>query len=148
MAMSIKPSTVNVTSTPSGYIMSHEQFGISTYTNNIISTLVLTDLPVNYDVVIDFIYIRLGDPNSCDKNDVKDTLIVTTPQDAELYECRGDSSPPSSLTFKTATLNTITLVFTTGASNGYDGFFLKYSCKLQELRNIAAIVECKCLHVL
>ena len=130
MSMSSTPSTVNVTSTPSGYIMSHEQFGLSTFTNNIISTLVLTNLPVNYDVVIDFIYIRLGNPNNCDEEDFKDTLAVTTSQGTELYECRGDNSVPSPLTYNTATVNYITLVFTTGASYVYDGFLLRYSCKL------------------
>ena len=132
MTMSSTASTVNVTSTPNGYIISHEQFGISTYTIGIHSTLILTNLTVNHDVVIDFIYIRLGNPNNCDEDDVKDTLTVTTsqnPQTKETFRCGSDSSPPSSLTYNTATVNYITLLFKTGESNGYDGFLLKYLCK-------------------
>ena len=121
-------SAVDVTSTPIGYIMSHEQYGISTYTNNIDSVLILTNLPVNHDVVIDFIYIILGNPSNCDE-DNKDTLTVTTSQGTEIYRCKSDCSLPSSLTYNTATVNSITLLFKTGERKRYDGFFLRYKCK-------------------
>ena len=128
MAMGSTTSPVDVTSTPIGYIMSHEQYGISTYTNNIDSVLILTNLPVNHDVVIDFIYIILGNPSNCDE-DNKDTLTVTTSQGTEIYRCKSDCSLPSSLTYNTATVNSITLLFKTGERKGYDGFFLRYKCK-------------------
>ena len=86
MSMSSSASTVNVTLIPIGYIMSHEQFGISTYPNKIVSVLLLANLPLNHEVVIDFIYIRLGNPSNCDEDDVKDTLAVTTSQGTELHE--------------------------------------------------------------
>ena len=123
-------SSVSVTSTPSGYIMSHEQFGIFTYTNNIDANLILTNLPVNHDVVIDFIYMRLGNPNDCDEDNVKDTLVVGTSQGNKIYRCKSYSSPPSSLRYNTATVNSITLELTTGARNRYGGFLFRYSCKL------------------
>ena len=125
-------STISVTSTPSAYIMSHQQFNQQQpYENNINYIIILRDLPADYDLIIDYVQVSHGTVDSCSVRDVRDKFhVLNTSNSYQFYVC-GDAEIDHFLSVNIKTLSTDSLkfVFETDAADVFNGFLLQYSSK-------------------
>ena len=133
--MTSSETTISVTSTPSAYIMSHQQFNQQQpYENNINYIIILRDLPADYDLIIDYVYMSLGTADSCSVNNVKDKFaVLNTDRSNQLYVC-GDANNDSALfsvNISTLSTKSLILVFETNDADVFNGFLLQYSGKLE-----------------
>ena len=130
--MSVHNSTLNVTSTPTGYIMSHLDLGKCAYSLSYTPhILTITDLPVDCDIIIDFIYIMLGRTKSCDTQDGNSLRLYRRSDNHLIYENRyadGTSLPPS-LIINTTLAHSIRVEFVINGKIGANGFLLKHYSK-------------------
>ena len=131
--MSENNSTLNVTSTPTGYIMSHIGLGSCIYTSfSSPRILTLTDLPVDCNIIIDFIHIVLVKASgTCSTQDGNALRLYRISDNHLIYENRnadGTSLPPP-LIINTTLADYIRIEFVINGRIGADGFLLKHSCK-------------------
>ena len=130
--MSTHNSTLNVTSTPTGYIMSHLQLGACIFSlSTATHILTLTDLPVDCNIIIDFIYITLKGTASCDTQDGNSLRLYRRSDNHLIYENRyadGTSLPPS-LIINTTLAHSIRVEFVINGKIGANGFLLKHYSK-------------------
>ena len=130
--MSQYNSTLNITSTPTGYIMSHLGLGACQYTiTPSHRILILTDLPVDCDIIIDFIYIMLGGTTSCNTPNGNALRLYRGSDNHILYEnsnANGTSLPPP-LIINTSSANSIRVEFVINVKIGANGFLLKHYSK-------------------
>ena len=117
-------NSVNINFAPIGYVMSHEQFNKAPYTNNINYKLTLTDLPPHRDIVVDFIYTRLGNADSCSHSDSQDLFQVNL--ESESQTCGDVGSEPPSITQNTMSATFLNFEFTTNDADVFEGFLIKY----------------------
>ena len=129
--MTSSATTISVTSTPSAHIMSHQQFNIQTYENNINYIIILTDLPADYDLIINYVYMSLGVADSRAVNDVKDKFtILNADSNNQLYVC-GDADIDYllSVNISTHSYDSLIFLFVTNEADVFNGFLLQYSGK-------------------
>ena len=129
---SLDQSPLSANSTPSAYIMSHQQFGESPYPNGVSNQLALTNLPSNQHLFLSFAKMQLGNSNSCLKEgDVQDAFRVFQYGGSKrLYVCGGVAQAPSSQVVPTNSANILLFRFSSKTtSEGFDGFLIRYSCK-------------------
>ena len=133
--MSPTPSAVNITSSPTLFITSHEGFFRYRYDDNINYELKIHGLSSSYEVTVEFIYIQLGFSASC-KTEFGDVLRINeSNKNNLLLECgdvqettsdqRGSVLPP--LTFNTT--DTISIELTSDDDDGFAGFMMEFSSK-------------------
>ena len=130
--MNSSDQSISASSTPSSYIMSHQQFGESSYPNGVNYILDLTNLPLNQDLVLSFPKIQLGNSNSCLKEgNVQDAFRVFQDDGTkQLYVCGGVAQAPSSQLVPTESASSLLFEFSSKTtSKGFDGFLIRYSCK-------------------
>ena len=130
--MNSSDQSFSVNSTPSAYIMSHQQFGESTYPNDVNYKLNLTNLPSSQHLFLSFVKMQLGNSNSCLKDgEVQDAFRVL--QDGgsnQLYICGGVAQAPFSQTIDISSATSLLFEFSSKTtSEGFDGFLIRYSCK-------------------
>ena len=132
LTMNSSGQSISASSTPSAYIMSHQQFGEFPYPNGVKYKLDLTNLPSNQDLFLSFAKIQLGNSNSCLKEgDVQDAFRVFQYGGSKrLYVCGGVAQAPSSQVVPTNSANILLFRFSSKTtSKGFDGFLIRYSCK-------------------
>ena len=133
--MSQTPSAVNITSSPTLFITSHEGFFRYSYGDDINYELKIQSLSFSYEVTVEFIYIQLGFSASC-KTEFGDVLrIYESNKTNLLLECgdvrlttsdeRGGVLPP--LTFNAS--DTISIELTSDDDDGFAGFMMEFSSK-------------------
>ena len=129
--MSEYNSILNVTSTPTGYIMSHLELGTCQYTSSSPHILTLTDLPVDCDIIIDFIYIMLGMTTSCNTPNGNALRLYRGSDNHLIYEnnnADGTLLPPS-LIINTTLADYVRIDFEISSIIGSNGFLLKHYSK-------------------
>ena len=130
--MSEHNSTLNITSTPTGYIMSHIGLGSCVYTPSYTPhILTLTDLPVDCDIIIDFIYIMLGMTTSCNTQDDNALRLYRGSDNHLIYENSNadGNSLPLPLIINSTLADYIRVEFVRNGRIGANGFLLEYYSK-------------------
>ena len=128
--MSEHNPTLNITSTPTGYIMSHSPFDICYYTPSP-HTITLTDFPVDSDIVIDFIYIMLGRTIACNTPDGNAIRLYRGSDNHLIYENNKANRTllPPPLIINTTLADYVRIDFEISSIIGSNGFLLKHYSK-------------------
>ena len=92
----VDDSTVDIATTPSAYIMSHEKFFKTNYPTKQNQTLTLRNLPKI--LAINLIYTNLGQSFSCGTKELGDSIqLVDVEANKTLFQCSGLFSTSSLL---------------------------------------------------
>lgn len=130
LAMSSATPNIDLTFTPSAYIMSHEGFEESPYGNDLYNTIYLDYLPKDTKFTVDFISLNLGHINSCVTSNPSDRFrIYKNAENETLYECGDTRTAPPPLSIDT-NATSLLFEFVTNYHQMYSGFLLLYSGKL------------------
>ena len=131
--MSENNSTLNVTSTPTGYIMSHIGLGSCIYTSfSSPRILTLADLPTDCNIIIDFIHIVLVKASgTCSTQDGNALRLYRGSDNHLIYKNRNANVTllPPPLIINTTLADYIRIEFVIPYRIGGDGFLLKHYSK-------------------
>ena len=127
-------TSVDATSTPAAYIMSHSTFNFgqhhSRYPNDITLSILLSRFPNSTVLLkVEFIYINIGDESNCrDNNTTGDILTIVTPY-GNIFTC-SDVNDAINIQTQVIHLQSPKFVgfrFETNSQHRRGGFLLKYS---------------------
>ena len=123
---------IDVSSIPTGYVKSHQHFPVIPYGNSINYRLQLTAIPINHNIVFNFVFINLGDFTSCQMGNLANDVIRVYKNDNSslLYECGdfiGKTLPMKVI--KTDSAHSIIIELRTNDGAQFKGFLLHYASK-------------------
>ena len=134
--MTSAPTEVRLLSTPNAYIISHKQFSVSKYDNDVHNKLILTDLSLVHNVSIDVIYIELGNLTSCktgeDSEDVF-RILKDNQTNETIFECADIKrrALPSVINIQKSVLHSLIFQFLTNGQQTYQGVLVLYKGEFQ-----------------
>ena len=132
--MTSPDSNINTSITHNAYIASHKGiFSSLPYDNNIHYRFKLQSLPADFMLVIEFIYLKIGEFISCQTREtVSDVLRIYRNNGAGLiWECGdiGEATIPNVVVSANSSESIVVEFFTDG-SGQFKGFILQYSGKI------------------